>query len=226
LTSLGVADIFIFKLDVSGNFVWAKLLSGTSINYYYSIGIVVPGNLYITGSFAGTVDFDPGPGIYNLTSIGNGDIFIASLDSSGNFGWAAAMGGGDSDYGNSIAVDFLGNVYTTGGFEGIVDFDPGTGIFNLTSVGVDIFTHKMSYITGIEELSSAGIYVYPNPTNDKITIRSDSKEIGEMKIFDIVGKLIKYELINERNAEIDVLEIKPGLYFLELRNQRIKIIKQ
>jgi Secretion system C-terminal sorting domain/Beta-propeller repeat len=137
-------DIFISKLDSSGNFEWAKAMGGTSSDAGYSIAIDASGNVYTTGFFYGTADFDPGTGTFNLTTAGNGDIFISKLDSSGNFAWAKRMGAADYDYGNSIALDAAADVYTTGTFLGTVDFDPGAGTFNLTSAGgIDIFICKL-----------------------------------------------------------------------------------
>ncbi|MGI8893797.1 MAG: SBBP repeat-containing protein, partial [Bacteroidia bacterium] len=136
-------DIFISKLDSSGNLQWAKQLSGMAYNTGYSIDVDANGNVYTTGSFAGTVDFDPTPGIYNLSSFGAVDIFISKLDSSGNFIWANHMGGTDADFGYSIAVDGSGNIYTLGTFKGTIDLDPGIGIYNLNSFGyADIFISK------------------------------------------------------------------------------------
>ncbi|MBK8192110.1 MAG: hypothetical protein IPK76_02365 [Lewinellaceae bacterium] len=60
-----------------------------------SISIDVSGNIYTAGYFTGTADFDPGPGIFNLTSPGNEyarNIFISKLDASGNFVWAKTLG--------------------------------------------------------------------------------------------------------------------------------------
>jgi hypothetical protein len=51
------------------------------------------GNVYTTGYFQGTVDFDPGAGTVNLSSAGSDDIFVQKLDASGNLVWARGMGG-------------------------------------------------------------------------------------------------------------------------------------
>jgi uncharacterized membrane protein YqhA len=154
LTMAGNDDIFISKLDSSGNFVWAKAMSGTGSEGASSIALDLAGNndVYTTGYFNATVDFDPGAGVFNLTPVGGRDIFISKLDSSGNFLWAKAMGGTVDDFGHSVTLDASGNVYTTGSFQGTVDFDPGAGTFNITSAGTyDIF---------ISKLDNSGIFVW------------------------------------------------------------------
>ena len=144
-SSVGGYDIFISKLDSSGNFIWAKRMGSTSTDYGYSIALDASGNVYTTGIFGGTVDFDPGSGTFNLTSGVNFEIFISKLDSSGNFLWAKAMGASSDDNRKSIALDASGNAYTTGNFQGTVDFDPGAGTFNLTPAGYnDIFVCKLN----------------------------------------------------------------------------------
>ena len=199
LTSAGDADVFVQKLDTSGNFQWAKSFGGGfSWDVGISIALDASGNVFTTGVFQGTADFDPGPGTAFLYSGGFEDVFIQKLDSSGNFLWANSFGGSFVDHGNSIAVDASGNVYSTGSYEseigerrfifiqkldasgnvlwiksfggtlsnsgysivvdasgniyttgvfiGIVDFDPGAGIANLTSAGsssYDVFVQKL-----------------------------------------------------------------------------------
>ncbi len=148
LSSSGDEDAFIIKLDASGNFIWAKHFVGISNNEAHSAAVDAFGNVYITGNFQGTVDYDPGPGTFGLTALGTIDIFITKLDVFGNFIWAKQFGGvSTGGRGNSITVDASGNVYTTGFFRGTVDFDPGIGAFNLTSAGTpasnDIFISKL-----------------------------------------------------------------------------------
>jgi hypothetical protein len=146
-TSAGSVDIFISKLNSDGSFAWAKNLGGSSFDYGNSIATDSAGNVYTTGYFYGTADFDPGAGTANLTSAGGTDIFISKLNSDGTFAWAKNLGGSSGDRGQGIAVDSGGNVYTTGNFEGKADFDPGAGTFNLTSAGsLDIFISKLSPI--------------------------------------------------------------------------------
>jgi hypothetical protein len=140
LTSNGDDDIFVTKLDSSGNWLWAKKAGGT--DYYEGCGIAVDasGNSYITGFFSDSATF----GSTTLTSNGYCDIFIAKLDSSGNWLWAQNAGGTGSDWGHGIAVDAIGNSYVTGYF-----FSTAATFGNITIYGsgtvynTDIFVVKV-----------------------------------------------------------------------------------
>src|SRR5688572_17920960 len=79
-------------------FHWAKSFGGTTAQGK-SISVDGSGNVYTTGYFSGTADFDPGAGTFNLTAAGGDDIYISKLDASGNFLWAKQMGGTLNDYG-------------------------------------------------------------------------------------------------------------------------------
>jgi gliding motility-associated-like protein len=138
--SLDREDIFITKLNAAGDFIWAKHIGGSGPSHANSIALDGLGNIYITGGFSYTVDFDPGAGVYNLTAVGGENIFVLKLDSDGNFNWAKQMKvsvGATTQRGNSITIDITGNVYTTGLFLGTVDFDPGIGTFNLSTISLD-----------------------------------------------------------------------------------------
>jgi hypothetical protein len=154
LISAGAEEIFISKLDKNGNFVWAKRIGSYSADVASSIALDKSGNVYATGYFEGTVDFDPGAGTHNLTAPSCwSDAFILKLNTSGNFVWVKKFEGTLTEFGNSIAIDALGNVYTTGIFHGTTDFDPGVGTYNLTS---------NQYATFISKLDAAGNFVWAN----------------------------------------------------------------
>ncbi len=136
LISNGGTDLFVAKLDSSGNWLWAKKVGGTSTDEGYDIAVDASGNSYVTGIFYGTATF----GSTTLISNGEEDIFIAKLDSSGNWLWAKNAGGTGSDEGYGIAVDASGNSYVTGYFYGAANF----GSTTLTSYGYyDIFIAKL-----------------------------------------------------------------------------------
>ncbi len=150
-------DVFVSKLDSSGNFVWVRQLIGT---FSHDIGSAITtdasGNVFTTGYFFGTMDFDPGAGTTNLTSAGAEDIFVWKLDTAGNLVWARGMGGSGDDRSWGITLDSAGNVLTTGQKSGSADFDPGAGTFNLAS-GADIFVSK---------LNSLGNFVWAKQVGD------------------------------------------------------------
>src|SRR6185436_2672271 len=104
-------EMYILKLDASGNFIWAKQIGGSSFVIGRSIALDATGNVFATGYFYGTPDFDPGIGTFNLTSAGNEDIFIEKLDASGNFIWAKQMSGSLHEYGYSITLDVSQNIF-------------------------------------------------------------------------------------------------------------------
>ena len=91
-------------LWVSGSMVgaWSSgdgavaVFGGTSSEYVVSMAVDSSGNVYTTGYFAGTGDFDPGAGTTNLTSNGSTDVYVSKLDSSGDLVWAKNFGGTNS----------------------------------------------------------------------------------------------------------------------------------
>lgn len=144
LTSYGNWDVYVSKLDALGNFIWAKNFGGTNMEYGNDISVDLSGNVYITGKFGGTVDFDPSVATYTINSAGSNDIFISKFDVNGNFVWAKTIGGTIDDGSNSVTLDASGNVYSIGYYSGVVDFDPGVGTYSLNSLGgIDCFISKL-----------------------------------------------------------------------------------
>ena len=85
------------------------------------------GNVYLTGYFQGSgKDFDPSPtGTALLNSQGGFDVFVAKYTAVGNYAWAFDIGGPNADVGRDIEIDYVGNVYVAGDFDGSnIDFDP------------------------------------------------------------------------------------------------------
>ncbi len=134
-TSNGDRDVFLSRLDSSGNLVWVLTWGGTGRDGSRNCALDADGNIYVSGLFEGTVDFDPGPGIIEYSSNGGMDIFLSKLNYNGDLLWVRAWGGLEQDYSAVVAVDYFGNAYITGGFMDTVDFNPGPGIDNHSSNG-------------------------------------------------------------------------------------------
>jgi len=110
---------------------WINTIVGDDVKNSYDMDIDANNNIYVTGEYKITVDFDPTGGGGILTAEGAGDIFIQKMSSSGNVLWTKTVGDSLWDRGVGIAIGPLGDVYVTGYYTGTVDFDPGSGIYNL-----------------------------------------------------------------------------------------------
>lgn len=145
---------FILKLNSAGDFVWVKQFkddSGFNFSYGLSITIDSKGDVYATGFFQGTINFNPVDSFpsVRISATRGGEIFVLKLDSTGNLIWAKSIGGIDSPVSperkNAIAVDKESNVYTTGFFDGTADFDPNPdSTYFLTSEGdFNVYVSKL-----------------------------------------------------------------------------------
>jgi hypothetical protein len=122
-TSNGRQDCFVSKYDIDKNYKWSITWGGTENDRPYEMVIDSSDNIYVVGSFKETVDFDPGPDEEYRTAI-FWDAFFVKFSSEGQLIWAKTWGGEDGDIANSTDIDSSGNLYITGNFSGIVDFDP------------------------------------------------------------------------------------------------------
>jgi hypothetical protein len=148
LTAVGDVDAFVCKLDSSGNLLWAIQLGGSGADRGEYVNVDALGNVYVTGSFSGTVDFDPGPGTASLTAAAGTDAFVAKYDGAGNYIWAVSFTESGNSTGKALGVDANANVYVTGNFSGAVSFTNGT---SYTSLGRnDVFICKLNAAGGLE----------------------------------------------------------------------------
>ncbi|MCF8448321.1 MAG: T9SS type A sorting domain-containing protein [Taibaiella sp.] len=132
---------YVNKTDPNGNLIWAKAFTGVGDAFGRAVAVDDTGNVYVTGSFTGTIDFDPGTGVSNRTSAGAEDYFRVTLNPSGNFISATSGGGGGQELGTAIATDHSGNLY--------ISYDlAGSAARNVAIIkgsgGVVAWTYQMS----------------------------------------------------------------------------------
>ncbi len=143
--ALGGTDAFLAKLDPEGGLVWARTWGGESWDDCTDLAVGPSGDIFVTGSFVGLADLNPGEGVDPHFSSGESDVYLSRFDPWGNLVWARTWGGDATDKSSSIAIDQNGDAYVTGYFQGAVDFDPGAGVRLKESVG-----WRDAYVTKID----------------------------------------------------------------------------
>src|SRR5690606_10059361 len=113
-----MGDVFVMKINSSGDGLWAINSTTTSGTSGYSIVVDSLANMYITGYFNGTVNFEDTA----LISEGLSDIFVLKINSSGTVEWADSFGSTGSDFGVEVKVDTTEGIYIMGEFSGTVNF--------------------------------------------------------------------------------------------------------
>lgn len=145
LGTIGNRSLYIQKLDLNGELLWGKSITGTGGITVSQVVMDHSGDLILVGHFSDSVDFDPGIGTSYLGDSGNiMDVFILKLDSNGDFIWVNQMGSLNSEErSEGIAVDLMGNLYIIGRFYGTTDFDPGPDTNYVSASGLgDMFVEK------------------------------------------------------------------------------------
>ena len=213
LISAGSADVYVLKLDQAGNFIWAKSFNGTFAAQGRSIAVGKSGNLYVTGHYNGTVDFDPGAPVYNLTSSSGEALFVTKLGDDGRFLWAKSIGGLLDDLAFSIAIDSSDNLYVTGQYRNTVDFDPDTSIHNLTSNdnSVDFFVLKLDKNGSFVWANSVGGKGYDHGFSITTDLSGNSYVTGSYSgTTDFDPGTLSYELTSKGSSDIFVQKLDPN----------------
>ena len=163
---------FIAKYASSRAYQWARRFDGSGgSSTAYGVATDSNGNVFLTGSFMGSVNFGGGA----LVSSGwpyttNQDVFVAAYSSTGAYRWAISFGGGVDAFGYGIAATPSGDVVVTGQIAGRVNL--GCGIMATTSSSHDAFLARYTgasgacqwakFAGGTAEDAGTGVAVAPN----------------------------------------------------------------
>lgn len=149
LNSTGNQDLFIAQYSSSGNFNWAKDIGGAGASAYsYRLAASKDNNVYITGYFTGTIDFNPDPSAKaNVSDHGQRDLFVAKYNQAGNYVYAFGAGNSDcnSTLGIELAVDGNNDLLLGGSVCRYINLNPnncGFGAFGATNTICDSFIVK------------------------------------------------------------------------------------
>ena len=145
LVPAGSLDIWISIFSSNGSFINAISIGGEGTEIVNAICVDTDGNLYVTGKFYDTSDFDPGPDNAYRTSNGGYDCFVMKLNSDMEFLWVTTFGSEFDDSAYDIEVNSDGDAFITGTFRDSVDFEPGPGteLISSNNDSNDVFLLKL-----------------------------------------------------------------------------------
>jgi len=174
ITSFGGLDIFVAKIDSHGSWLWVAQAGGNGNDNCTAIANDSTGNCFVTGDFRGISTF----GSYTISSNENTDVYVAKIDSNGNWLWVTQLVGGNFNEGKGITTDSIGNCYVTGRFSGTSYF----GTISLTSYGnSDIFVAKIDENGNWLWVAQAGGYGYDRGSAITIDIEGNCYLTGDFE---------------------------------------------
>lgn len=148
-------NAYVSKLNAAGQYVFAVDLGSGGTAEGTGIALDGSDSVYTTGEFEGTnLNFDPnGSKLFTSASVDN--AYVSKLNSSGHYVYAEQLGSGGTAVGNAIAVDSIGDAYTTGNFSGTnVNFDPNSSGHQLSN------SAGSNYNAYVSKLSPTGTYLW------------------------------------------------------------------
>lgn len=135
LSSAGKNDFIVTKWTADGTEIWTKQFGGAGNDYVSDMEIDANDNIYISGTFEKTMDFDPGAGTDTLNPGKFANLFMLKLNKAGDYKWVRRL----ECFGNAFwfesAIDADNNLFVTGGFKDTIDLDPTAALSKMGSKG-------------------------------------------------------------------------------------------
>jgi hypothetical protein len=224
------ADMFLVKLNAAGNVTWAKREGGIFGEEAYGIATDASGKVYVTGSYQGPSITFGNDTLTNSDSTGaRKDLYVVKYDASGNLEWATSAAYKGYDWGTSISIDPVGNVYIGGSYQ--LNFGPpfytemafGTDTIINAGGNGDMFIAKLgTNLVGIEEnIEDREVNIYPNPSSGIFTF---SIYINTVEVFNMLGELV----LSQSNSNIINLQGYPkGVYVARVNGTQVcRLVKE
>lgn len=231
VTSNGLMDGYLIKLDPSGDYIWGKSFGDSDIEKIHDVDVDSYNNIFLSiSSYSTTIDLDPNAGTQNFTSPTGGN-YISSLDQSGNYLWGVQNSTPISTFwSNIICFDYSNNLIVAGKFDSIYDFDFGTGTAILDPANGNLFMEKIGNLNlGLTENAISDIEIFPNPAVDVLYFNTGniSSEKLNISICDINGRIVWENSIQNTYCTIAVTTTHwtNGIYFFNCNGTIRKFIK-
>ncbi len=233
LISAGGIDMLLAKYDSSGNAVWARSAGDALTNQGWSVSVDNCSNVWVAGATSASsaaLNFSG----HSIPVVSGWDpSFIAEYSGSGSFDTAYMLPGGGDDY-LFVMVDNKGSFFLTGDYaNNPIYFGPDT-LISPSGMSEELFIARYKYdslgcnpefLPSLNTKAEFGpqnkISVYPNPSNDRITINSNPAfpSNSTAQIADLSGRQIGVYPLSGNSVDIELGNLAPGVYLCIIRMQ-------
>ncbi len=226
---------YVSKMDSNGTIIWAKKNFDTDYSVdLKKLKIDTNGNIFTMGTFSNIVNYTTPSGAGTAATSGYQirNLFISVLNTAGNLISFNHFGGSEFTFANDFNLK-NNSIYVSGNFSNSIDFDFSTTTTTITSAGLKdnfIAKYSISNFLNNPSFNKQNLKVYPIPIQNFVTI-SGQENISKIELFDIFGKQILKQNVNNIETNIDISSLNSGIYFTRIlmengANLNQKIIKQ
>lgn len=214
------------KMNTSGQ-VNSVTNYSTIFNPILSFNIKTDGaSIYFTGQFnTPTISFGATTLVNanSSTTVPTQDIFVAKMNTNGQFLWAKSFGGIGSEDALGFAIDPIGNLFIGGYFDSSLITLGSTTIANTSQTGyVDAYVANLNSTTlSTSTFEREALVISPNPTQDYVTI-STNESIKKISIYDTNGRLLD----TQYDVTVNLSGFTTGIYFLDIHTENGMITKK
>jgi hypothetical protein len=210
-------DGWVVKLGATGNIIWQKALGGTGSDFLYSVAQTIDGGYILAG---GTTSND-GDITGHHGSMDTFDFWVIKLTSDGNVDWNTTLGGTNNDTASCV-IEIANGKYTIFGYSSSNDVDV-TGNHGNTDFWIANLSNNLAVPqNAVNKL----VNFYPNPTKDFINVNIDSSIVGtSYSLNDALSRVVQTGTLNAESSKIQIDHLSNGIYFLNIQDSHIKIVK-
>ena len=225
-TGIAYNDVWIVKIDTSGNQLWEKRYGGIDDDFGIDIQEAPDGGFWVLGVTDSPAGYD-----VSEPSYGDRDYWIFKIDSVGNKIWDKRFGGPGVNEASSFIIMPDSSIFICGHADaGIsaVKTDSGNGGYDYWIVHFNYYNNT----TGIHSTNTShGITVSPNPTQSIINLKGLQTGQYETILFGVDGRVIKQSLLQVGNdVSYSLADVSPGMYLLQFNGEKfratIKVVKE
>ena len=203
----GDADMWVVKIDSTGNIVWQKTFGGSSSEFALSLDISQHNGILV-GGFSRSTDGNC------RSNFGQRDMWLLSLDESGNLLWQKNLGGSDNDVCYAVREANNGSIFAAG-YSKSKD-----GEINGNHGREDFCVFKLS-AAGLSDKTKAGIpELMPSYTRDYFPLDIKDNAVNGnmmmMSVYDSFGRKVLLKPVSG-SSQVDASSWQPGLYTIVLR---------